>query len=129
MDQIETQIAESLAELHGRWYGRGPSSATAYMARDVIVVTMEETFTPAEQELMKRDMADGIQETRRRFQTVMADEFKSIVVQATGRTVRSFVSDTDLKEGIALETFVLGGVLEDMESFEHAGEADDPEQR
>ncbi len=36
----------------------------------------------------------------------------------TGRSVRSFVSDTDLKENISIEIFLLSGALEDMAAFE-----------
>lgn len=36
----------------------------------------------------------------------------------TGRRVRSFVSDTDLKEKISIEMFLLSGALEDMAAFE-----------
>ena len=53
----------------------------------------------------------------------MADDFGAIVEQATGRRVRSYISDTDLAEQVAIEVFLLGASLEDMSGFENAGDS------
>ena len=82
---------------------------------------MEETFTPAERTLIEHGQSQGIQEIRRNFQTIMADQFKALIEQATGRKVRSFTSETDLENDIAVEVFLLAGERTDMASFEHAG--------
>ena len=37
----------------------------------------------------------------------MADQFKAVVEQATGRQVRSFFSDTDLEQDVSVEVFIL----------------------
>ena len=88
----------------------------------MIVVVLEETFTPAERTLIERGEAEGIQDIRRRFQRAMAEQFVAIVEQATGRTVRSFFSDTDLKNDISVEVFVLADERTDMAAFEPADE-------
>jgi uncharacterized protein YbcI len=120
---VESRISDKLAALHGQWYGKSPSAARTYIAGDdVVVAVLEETFTPAEQALVDRGEADGVQEIRRRFRRVMADEFASIVEQATGRRVRSYISDTDLAENVSVEVFLLGASLEDMSGFEESGE-------
>ncbi len=116
--QLQAEIAQQIADLHEHWYRVGPSSARAYHAGDVIVVVLEGTFTPAEQELIRHEEAGSIQTTRRRFESVMAEDFVGIIEQATGRKVRAFTSDTDLQENLAVETFVLGGPREDMTGFE-----------
>jgi hypothetical protein len=59
------------------------------------------------------------------FQRAMADQFKSIVEEATGHQVRSFFSDTDLDNDLAVEVFVLGDPLTDMARFEPAVEETD----
>jgi uncharacterized protein YbcI len=127
---IESRISDQLAALHGQWYGKSPSAARTYIAGgDVVVVVLEETFTPAEQALVDRGEAREVQEIRRRFRRVMADEFGSIVEQATGRRVRSYISDTDLAENVSVEVFLLGASLEDMSPFEERGRPqDEPEQ-
>jgi uncharacterized protein YbcI len=119
---IEARISDSLAALHGHWNGKSPSAARTYIAGDdVVVVVLEETFTPAEQALVESGAANEIQEIRRRFRRVVADEFAAIVEQATGRRVRSYISDTDLTENVSIDVFLLGAPLEDMSGFEEAG--------
>jgi uncharacterized protein YbcI len=122
---VESRISDMLAALHGQWYGKSPSAARTYIAGDdVVVAVLEEPFTPAEQALVDRGEADLVQEIRRRFRRVMADEFGSIVEQATGRRVRSYISDTDLAENVSVEVFLLGASLEDMSGFEDRGQPD-----
>jgi uncharacterized protein YbcI len=88
------------------------------------VVVLEETFTPAEQALVDRGEADEIQQIRRRFRRVIAEEFAAIVEQATGRRVRSYVSDTDLAENVSIDVCLLGASLEDMSGPEVADESE-----
>ena len=124
---VESQISDKLGALHGQWYGKSPSAARTYIAGDdVVVAVLEETFTAVEQALVDRGEADGIQELRRRFRRVIADEFEAIVEQATGRLVRSYVSETDLAENVSVEVFLLGASREDMSGFEERGEPETP---
>jgi len=116
--QARSTIAGEIVRLHGEYYGRGPTKAKVHYGGDVLVVVLEETFTPAETTLIGRGEADGIRNIRRRFQSVMADQFISVVEQATGRKVRSFFSDTDLENDLAAEVFVLAGERTDMTGFE-----------
>jgi uncharacterized protein YbcI len=50
----------------------------------------------------------------------MADDFVSVVEQATGRRVRAFLSDTDIAEDVSVETFLLADERTDMTGFERA---------
>lgn len=124
---VESRISDRLSALHAHLHGKGPSAARAYIAGDdVVVVVLEETFTPAEQALVDRGETGGIQELRRRIRRVMADDLEAIVEQATGRRVRSYISDTDLAEQVSIEVFLLGASLEDMSGFETAGDSEGP---
>src|SRR4029078_13595951 len=103
MDDFERKIGDTGAEiptqmvrLHSEYYGRGPTKAKTHLSDDIVVVVLEETFTKAERTLIGRGETDPILEIRRRFQQSMADEFKAIVEQATGRVVRAFLSETNL---------------------------------
>jgi uncharacterized protein YbcI len=120
----ERLIGRDIADFQARWYGRGPSRVLTHVLPTMVIVVLEETFTPAERALIERGEPGGIQETRRRFQEVMADDFKAIVEQTTGQEVRAFLSNTDLQTNVSVETFLLSGALENMEAFEV--EADKP---
>jgi uncharacterized protein YbcI len=87
---------------------------------DLVVVVLEETFTKAERTLVDRGEVEPIQQIRRRFQQQMADEFKAIIEQATGRSVRAFLSETNLEADLSVEVFLLGGARTDMADFEEA---------
>lgn len=77
---------------------------------------------PAERTLIGQGETESIQHIRHRFQHAMADQFKAIVEQATGRRVRSFMSETDVEQDISVEIFVLGENRTDMGGFEAPGE-------
>jgi uncharacterized protein YbcI len=96
------------------------------MVDDLVVVLLEETFTPAEKTLIARGESEPIQNIRRKFQKVMADQFRSVVEQITGRQVRAFMSETDIESNISAELFLLGGARTDMDAFE--AKADDVDQ-
>ena len=81
---------------------------------------LEESFTRAEKTLAVRGERDAIQHIRRRFQQQMADSFTSVIEQATGRTVRAFVSDTDINQDVSVETFLLAGERTDMTDYDDA---------
>jgi uncharacterized protein YbcI len=121
------EIANGFVRLHSQYYGRGPTKAKVYADGDVVVVVLEETFTPAERTLIEQGQSGGIQEIRRNFQQIMAEDFKALVEQATGRSIRSFISETDLENDIAVEVFLLSGARIDMAPFEQAGQ-DVPEE-
>jgi uncharacterized protein YbcI len=87
------EIATRIVRPQSEYYGKGPTKTKAYITEDVVVVVLEETFTKAERTLVERGETETIRQIRRRFQQAMADEFKSIVEQATGRVVRAFLRE------------------------------------
>jgi uncharacterized protein YbcI len=116
--EIRDTIATQIVQLHTEYYGKGPTKAKAYVSDDMVAVVLEETFTKAERTLIDRGESDAIKEIRRRFQQTMADDFKSIVEQATGRVVRAFLSETDVEADVSVEFFLLGEERTDMGDFE-----------
>ena len=48
----------------------------------------------------------------------MADDFKAVFEQATGRVVRVFMSETNLESDVSIEIFLLADERTDMSSFE-----------
>jgi uncharacterized protein YbcI len=85
-----------------------------------VAVVLEETFTRVERTLVDHGDRDAIQQIRRQFQQRMADQFKSVVEQATGRQVRAFLSETNLDADVSVEIFLLSEPRTEMEGFENA---------
>jgi uncharacterized protein YbcI len=116
--EVEKVISDGLVRLHSQYYGHGPVKARCYYVDDLVLVRLNETFTRAERTLIDRGEKDAIQHIRRRFQQHMAEEFKAVVEQATGRAVFSFLSETNVESDISIECFFLGSDLTDMTSYE-----------
>ena len=111
-------ISREMVRLQAEYYGKGPTRAKTYIVDDLVVVVLEETFTRAERTLAERGERDAIQHIRRRFQQQMADSFTSVVEQATGRKVKTFLSETDIDDDVSVETFLLADGRTDMAGFE-----------
>jgi uncharacterized protein YbcI len=77
------------------------------MVDDLVVVVLEETFTPVERTLIERGEIDAIREIRHRFQMAMEVQFTEVIEAATGRKVRAFMSETDLDSDTSVEVFLL----------------------
>ncbi len=89
-------------------FGRGPTKTrTQWAGPDVLVVTLEQTFTPAERKLCEMGEHARLRELRLLFQYAGTSIFCEPVERLTGRTVRAFVSGIDTHSDLASEMFVL----------------------
>src|SRR5215216_5986919 len=120
LGEMRAAIAREMVRLQAEYYGKGPTRAKTYIVDDLVVVVLEESFTPAEKTLAQRGERDAIQHIRRRFQQHMADEFTSVVEQATGRKVRVFLSETNIEQDVSVETFLLDDDPTDTTGVENA---------
>ena len=118
--EMRATISNEIVRLQAEYYGKGPTRAKTYIVEDLVVVVLEESFTRAEKTLAERGEKDAIEHIRRRFQQQMADDFTSVVEQATGRKVRVFLSETNVKQDVSVETFLLADERTDMTDFEDA---------
>ena len=120
LGEMRATISREIVRLQAEYYGRGPTRAKTYIVEDLVVVVLEESFTRAEKTLAERGEKDAIEHIRRRFQQQMADDFTSVVEQATGRKVRVFLSETNVDHDVSVETFLLADERTDMTDFEDA---------
>ena len=120
LGEMRATISREIVRLQAEYYGKGPTRAKTYIVEDLVVVVLEESFTRAEKTLAGRGERDAIEHIRRRFQQQMADDFTSVVEQATGRKVRVFLSETNIDQDVSVETFLLAEGRTDMTGFEDA---------
>ena len=120
LGETRATISKEIVRLQAEYYGKGPTRAKTYIVEDLVVVVLEESFTRAEKTLAERGEKDAIEHIRRRFQQQMADDFTSVVEQATGRKVRVFLSETNIDQDVSVETFLLADGRTDMTDFEDA---------
>ena len=119
LGEMRATISNEIVRLQAEYYGKGPTRAKTYIVEDLVVVVLEESFTRAEKTLAERGEREAIEHIRRRFQQQMADDFTSVVEQATGRKVRVFLSETNIDQDVSVETFLLADERTDMTGFEN----------
>jgi uncharacterized protein YbcI len=79
-----------------------------WVGSDVITVTLEDTLTQAEHNLVKKDQHQRLRDLRLYFQYANVPDFCRPIEEATGRKVRAFISGIDTEaDGLSVETFVL----------------------
>jgi uncharacterized protein YbcI len=101
-------ISNEMVRIYKDQFGRGPTKTrTQWAGPDILVVTLERTFTPAERKLCELGEHARLRELRLLFQYVEVKTFCDPVERLTGRTVRAFISGIDTQADLATETFVL----------------------
>jgi uncharacterized protein YbcI len=123
--EMRSMISTEIVRLQAEYYGKGPTRAKTYIVDDLVVCVLEESFTRAEKTLVDRGEREAVQQIRRRFQQQMGDEFIGVVEQATGRKVRTFLSETNLEHDVSVETFLLAEERTDMAAFEEDARNDE----
>ena len=101
-------ISNEMVRIYKDQFGRGPTKTrTQWAGPDILVVTLEQTFTPAERRLRELAEHERLRELRMLFQYAATSVFCDPVEQLTGRKVRAFVSGIDTQLDLASEMFVL----------------------
>jgi uncharacterized protein YbcI len=101
-------ISNDMVRIYKDQFGRGPTKTrTNWAGPDVLVVTLEDTFTPAERSLKKLGEHERLRDLRMLFQYAEVDTFCEPVERLTGRKVKAFISGIDTEADFACEMFVL----------------------
>lgn len=107
-DSVHAEISREMVRLYKEVYGRGPTKArTEFAGPDIVVCSLEDTFTPAERSLAEMGEHQRLRDTRMYFQSATAEKFTEIIERVTGRRVRAFVSGLDPNADICAEVFYL----------------------
>ena len=102
------EITNAMVRLYKELFGRGPTKArTNYAGSDTLVATIENSLTPAEQNMIDLGEDQRVREIRMFFQHASDAEFTGTVEQITGRKVKAFVSGMDTDKDVATEVFYL----------------------
>jgi uncharacterized protein YbcI len=72
----------------------------------MLICVLEDSLTPAEKKLRAMGEYERLREARMFYQYAARADFVEPVERITGRRVRSFISGTDAKEDVSVETFV-----------------------
>jgi uncharacterized protein YbcI len=107
-DSIRAEISREMVRLYKELFGRGPTKArTEFAGPDIVLCSLENTFTPAERSLAEMGEHQRLRDTRMYFQAATSDKFREIIERLTGRKVRAFISGLDANADICSEVFYL----------------------
>jgi uncharacterized protein YbcI len=105
---VTAQISNEMVRLYKELFGRGPTHArTNFAGPDTILVTLENTLTPAERTMAEMGEHQRLRDVRLFFQYAREKDFRDTIERVTGRRVRAFVSGMDTREDVATEIFYL----------------------
>jgi uncharacterized protein YbcI len=107
-DSIRAEVSREMVRLYKEQFGRGPTKArTEFAGPDIVICTLEHSFTPAERKLAEMGEHQRLRDTRLYFQHATEAEFREVVERLLGRRVRAFVSGIDTKTDVCSEVFHL----------------------
>lgn len=105
---LYSAISKEMVRLYKEKFGRGPTKVrTSFAGPDVLVCTLEDSLTSAEQTLAAMGESQKLREIRMVFQYGTEAEFRAAVERVTGRAVRAFVSGIDTNADVSSEVFYL----------------------
>ena len=105
-------ISTSIVSILREHYGRGPMKAKTYVLDDIVVVVMRGSgFTALEQTIMDSGDPDRVIAMREDFQRVMAERYRQVIHEPTGRKVVAFLSQAHVEPDITMEIFFVDGPL------------------
>jgi len=106
--RVVSAISNEMVRIYKDQFGRGPTKTrTNWAGPDILVVTLEETLTPAERSLRRLGEIERLRDLRLLFQYAEIDAFCEPVERLTGRKVRAFLSGFDPEVDVASEMFIL----------------------
>jgi len=107
-ESVRAEISREMVRLYKELFGRGPTKArTEFAGPDIVICSLENTFTPAERSLAEMGEHQRLRDTRLYFQAATENRFREIIERLTGRKVRAFISGLDAKVDICSEVFYL----------------------
>jgi len=105
---VRAEISREMVRLYKEQFGRGPTRArTEFAGTDIVICTLEDSFTPAERRLVEMGEHQRLRDLRLYFQHASETQFCEVIERLLGRKVRSFVSGTDVVNDLSSELFYL----------------------
>jgi uncharacterized protein YbcI len=109
--QLNAAVTSALVGIHTEHLGRGPTTASTFHYRNVVVTLMYDVLSGAERALGRGGQVETIRGVRRLFQSAMEREFREAVERLTGRRVVAFIAGNEFEPDVAAELFVLDEAL------------------
>ena len=105
---ILSAISNEMVRIYKDQFGRGPTKTrTRWAGPDILIVTLEDTFTPAERSLARLGEHERLRDLRLLFKSAETERFCEPIERLSGRKVKGFISGIDTVADITSEQFIL----------------------
>src|SRR3954451_11959972 len=104
---VRTQLANAMAGIKKKHYGRGPTAAKAFLEDDYAFVVLEGGLLRHEETLLELGLEDQVREHRLTFQAAMGPTAIAAAEELLGRKVVGYHSQITFDPTRAFEIFVL----------------------
>lgn len=105
---VRAEISREMVRLYKHQFGRGPTRAkTEFAGPDIVISTLEDSFTPAERRMAELGEHQRLRDTRTFFQHATEENFCTVIERLLKRKVRAFVSGVDTAQDVSVEVFYL----------------------
>jgi uncharacterized protein YbcI len=105
---VRAEISREMVRLYKSQFGRGPTRArTEFAGPDIVISTLEDSFTPAERRMAEMGEDQRLRDTRTFFQHATEENFCAVIEGLLKRKVRAFVSGIDTAQDVSAEVFYL----------------------
>lgn len=111
-ESLNTAISEAMVAVVHRYTGQAPVAVHTTIRKNAVIVTLEDTLTPAELVLAGSGRGDEALEDRSGFQGSMRVEASAAIGGLTGRKVIAIVSADHINPLSAGEIFFLDATLD-----------------
>jgi uncharacterized protein YbcI len=112
--QLAAAISNAIVGIYSRHYGKGPTKAKTYLIDDMIVCVLQDVFTTVERTLIDAGKGELVRDVRTTFQYSLRNQFMDAVGAVVGRPVRSFMSQIDCDNDMAVEFFLVEDGVTDV---------------
>lgn len=107
------KIAEAAISMEQERTGHMPGSVAVVLSDDILVVTLHEELTPAEQALARTPAgAAQVQEFHKQLFTNSADPLRLEINRISGRVVREAAADIEPKTGSVVHALTTGTMVQ-----------------
>ena len=104
---ILKDVSNAMVALFKEQFGRGPTKVRSDFANeDTLICVLENTFTPAEKNMVKLGEHQRLRDVRLFFQHASEAEFRSTVERIVRRPVRAYTSAIDTDADLCIEVFI-----------------------
>jgi uncharacterized protein YbcI len=105
---VLADISREMVRLYKEQFGRGPTKTrTNFAGSDIVIVTLEDSLTPAERRLAEMGEHQRLRDTRLYFQHATERQFRDVIERLLDRKVRAFISGIDTHKDVSSEIFYL----------------------